>query len=588
MKKVLNFLFVGLFVISIYIFCTFEVYACPPHNLTPETSLPPDTCTSSAGLSELDEIKYKFSCRHENGWIRDKSEFSNDEGALAWMEAEVVQSYLYMYHADTSRLDYLSEAMRRIDNIMRQRDDIRGVTSYINKKGLSVTLPTWRSLKYSVYLSNSKQCYSRYNEGIGTRYNKLNLDCQQDDCKDDEKFAVPYVVHSALILMPMVIFVQTVDESELHDVSYQGKTTYGIKRDEILKAIKDTVAAHDDEYVEVSGGQEGYYQIRTDVSPYLKPGTQEPGDEPPINQNHAMGSLLARLSNIIDGVSQSERNLYRKRAQQIAMRFKGDLYKNTNDNSFFWNKYSGSYSSKSGSKREDTSHAALSIEFATIAHNQGLVFSHDDMVTFGNTFINHVAICDGHGNYNLNDHIDNPHDGGNRYQWAPARWNLLSQFKPGIFEIAYYFLRRRWVNGNNNMELGYLVKYLSKERNKGILAGFNTESGIRIFKNETGNSVYGDRVRISAGSGATVTSIVLGDTDGDGIKEVFTAVHTSIGTQIYRSDNNDTLGKRIFGPNLNINIASMTAGDVDQDGKDELFVGANTSFGGVIHRTVIN
>lgn len=73
----------------------------------------------------------------------------------------------------------------------------------------------------------------------------------------------------------------------------------------------------------------------------------------------------------------------------------------------------------------------------------------------------------------------------------------------------------------------------------------------------------------------------VGDLDGDGTQELYTAFYSSVhGVAIYKGTKTAPTQARIYGPDSNARVTHMAAGDVDGDGQDELYVAFEQTAGG--------
>jgi len=305
---------------------------------------------AGVSASTLQQLFDKLDTRNNGNWYKD---YNNKDGVLAWDESYVMRAYLEMYEA-TKNTKYLDKFIVHADSVLKQRDSERGVKDY---RGLS--LPAWSA---------------------GNRYTKNGT-------------LKIFEVHTAMIAYPYARFATIVNQN--------GLNSYKSKADIYLKAAKDAVAVHDDQWV-VSGNE--MYMNR------------------PFNMFLSLGSAYLEIFRA------SGDTAYRDKAVKIANHFKNNLSLDSAANSYVW-KYmrSGSYTGN-----EDLSHGAIDVDFVNLAYQNDVVFTQTDMVRFGNTIEKKLIKADG----SIADKVSGTGTSSNQtfiglwvtfYPWAPSLFNTAYQ-----------------------------------------------------------------------------------------------------------------------------------------------------------------
>ena len=116
-----------------------------------------------------------------------------------------------------------------------------------------------------------------------------------------------------------------------------------------------------------------------------------------------------------------------------------------------------------------------------------------------------------------------------------------------------------------------------------LFSAFEHANGdARIYRSDSGNGI-GRRIYKSRVPGTwTVQALAVGDVDGDGDDELFSAFeHANGDARIYHSDSGNGIGRRIYKSRVpgTWTVNAMTIGDVDNDGADELFTTLQRSNG---------
>ena len=167
---------------------------------------------------------------------RGYSEMTNENGDLAWGESYLLLAYMEMYRATRDRY-YLRKLTEHFDRVLRNRDDLRGLTDAYAGKPLA----GWGSTKYS-----------RGNWHV-------------------------WIVHTGMITLAPAEFVQTV----LADRFLQRE--FGAKAREYRERIDESIRDADGHWRDGPARDEGYY-----FSPVFN-------GVLPLNQQNAMGSVMVEM-----------------------------------------------------------------------------------------------------------------------------------------------------------------------------------------------------------------------------------------------------------------------------------------------------
>lgn len=292
---------------------------------------------------------------------------NNETATLAWGEAYVMMGLAAMFRA-TSSPTYLERLAWHVDGVISSRDDRRGVTDY---RGVSAAC--WQNKHYQ---------------------------------PNDEGYC--YVVHSGMIAYPMVEFARLVREAGLEEEIAWDGTNFGDKADAYVAAAQATVAAHDDQWNDA-----GYYVFRPDAT-FLG----YPGSDLPLNQSNTMGRLLLALHAVTSDAT------YLDKATKLAQRFKNQLSTGSGGE-YLWNYWGGTYASPG----EDISHAAINVDFAAMAAEQGVVFTDTDLDAFSRTFMGPVYVDD----RTLSNFVGGGDTNGSSYKPQCGRWLRLTRVRTAVY-----------------------------------------------------------------------------------------------------------------------------------------------------------
>ncbi len=334
---------------------------------------------SEGGIGARWHFEEIYDTYNNGDWYRENN---NEKGGLAWSESYVMMALATMFRATGSPL-YLERLAWHIDAVQSKRDDRRGVTDY---RGVSDAC--WRN----------------------TSYHK------------DPKMPYCYVVHSGMLTYPTVEFARLVRDAGLEEeISWDG-TTFGAKADTYIQAARDTVRAHDDQWNDA-----GYYINRPDAS-FLAGG----GKALPLNQSNAMGRALLALYRVTGDA------VYLDKATKLAQRFK-DKISNGTKGEYLWN-YNGTGYSNWG---EDISHAAINVDFAALAAEQGVIFTDADMERFTRTFMENIYVND----HQLSDYVGGGSTNG-KNKIRCSSWLRLANTQTSVYTAVRNIFEKESVPDN--------------------------------------------------------------------------------------------------------------------------------------------
>lgn len=218
-----------------------------------------------------------------------------------------------------------------------------------------------------------------------------------------------WIVHAGMITYPGAAFARLVREQ-------RGlRARYGPKADEYLSAIEETVRAFDEEWRDGPGDGEGYYFGRA-LGRYL-----------PLNQQNALGRTLVQLHGA------TRKPVYLEKATKLARFFKRRL--TARDNGAYDWAYWPPLDAKGPSSGEDISHAAINADFACLAHENGIVFTDEDMRHFADTFTKSIS----RGDNRFANTVSGAGDSG-RYAGSVGRWLALAKYEPAVHDIVRGYL----------------------------------------------------------------------------------------------------------------------------------------------------
>jgi hypothetical protein len=256
---------------------------------------------------------------------------NNEKAALGWGASYQMMAYVELFGA-FGEAQYAERAVKLIDAVQAQRDDIRKVKDYRGK---------------------SAACWQ----------NKHYQPNQEPYC---------YVVHSGMLTYPMARFIEHLARypKMASSKAYDGKL-YSAKAQTYLKQIKDTIAAHEDQW-RSKGSSQGYYIFRN--ASFMKFG----GDPMPLNQQNTLGRTLTTLARITKDAR------YTDKARRLCTYFKVFLKKQ--GRGYVWNYWPTTYKAPG----EDISHAAINAAFAVECYRSQYRFTKSDIKSIAYTLFDLV------------------------------------------------------------------------------------------------------------------------------------------------------------------------------------------------------
>lgn len=284
---------------------------------------------------------------------------TNLGGNIAWGLAYQLDALVEMFDA-TREAKYAQQIITLSDWIAAASDDRHNFRDEVRAR----VLPAWSSTGYSK----------------GQRY--------------------VWAVHTGVIAAPMARFAAIVRR----DPTLTNRWSQAADR--LLKVAEDAVAAHDAEYREGPGAEEGYIYC-----PYLK-------KHLPLNMQNA----LARAWLAIDDANPSPK--YRGRITRLA-RFLKNRLRPMADGSYvwaYWPELDGVAESF-----EDISHAAINVDFMVRCFEHEVGFQSSDLARLEKTLLARVLAAA--------DRISDTVGGGgksNTYRSAVLRWSRLSRHSEAV------------------------------------------------------------------------------------------------------------------------------------------------------------
>lgn len=319
----------------------------------------------------------------------------NRARGYAWGWGYYGNSLIDMYKA-TGDIKYLKEFIPQANYILSQRDHILGRESF---SGSNLSLPVW---------SDERGCFSTNGD-----------------------FVYSYPVHTGMIVLPIVRFVDVVKEDSLSE--FNKTALYYIE-----ETKKSLLIHNEDELWKDFSENTGFYYGH----PYGAGKVTEAGKEGIPNRVF----IYLAAAGLFDKVNDS--NIFTDRIEKSLMYFKEDLIKYDPDNdSYYWTywKYSGE------DNWEDISHAALTVYGIHILHYEAdfEVFNHDDFIKFSN-IVNKIINIGDKSNPQVSKFIHPRSDDeyyfeqkNNRYFVEVGRWSFLGKYNPVIYnklDILFEYL----------------------------------------------------------------------------------------------------------------------------------------------------
>jgi hypothetical protein len=341
------------------------------------------------------------------------SNYTNKDGALAWAESYLLESYLDMYLA-TKDINFIEKFVQHAEKVVNNTDKARNVKDYKGKSRIG-----WSATKYTV----------------------------------DNKPMI-FLVHSAMITYPLAKFSLIVkNDKNLNKYSEIANKFLNLT----IEAIKefDPQFRYDEKTGEGNYWWEGDEPLKTDLKA-----------PPPFNYSLSAGRVFVLLYKI------TKEKVYLDKATSLAKYFKHNLIL-TEDNAYLWG-YRADI--KKFPAYEDISHGGIDLDFAILCAENGIIFDENDMKRFVNTLLRVKKVDDGFFNYvNRADILgENSNIGGKKadLSFTIGRWLELSQFDCSAYKVIAPFLFKKINNSEKEhpivlLGLAKLIKYYNEcKKNK--------------------------------------------------------------------------------------------------------------------------
>lgn len=398
---------------------------------------------------------------------------NNLNGDLAWSESRIMMSYMTMYRHTGART-YLDRLFEHVALVLDQRDDRANRNNYLGQQN-----PTWVS---SLYSQN------------GANYG--------------------WLVHSGMITYPMADLVEEV----LNNSTIQGYIipasnpvwagqTYQQAANDILGEVQNTVNYHQFQWLNTTLAYNDWASnnvwpwwllggTNLNCSAYEFPNNSQVGDVigeelvgriVPLNHQNAMGRTLLAL-----WLATNDGNILNQ-VVRLANSTKRVLWNGGPNSNVF------SYWGYTGFEGDDVGHAAITMDFARLCFEQGIVFDANDMTRFASTLKNHVYI---------NPHATEGFIDGTSNGWYPVNSGTSS-----LGLLAFY--------AQYDRDLYHII---GEEFNGSALYTANSSSAIlwpHLANMATYNHLFTPSVYYSGyGSASEWVDVDGGDIDGDGGEEI--------------------------------------------------------------------
>jgi hypothetical protein len=315
---------------------------------------------------------------------------TNDQGGIAWGTSYQLAALAEMLDA-TRDPKYADLFVKLAQQVADARDDRHERRDVIRDK----ILPAWGSTKYSG----------------GKHY--------------------VWAVHTGMIAEPLAQFAAVVRGDKKLSAKYRQAA------DEFLVVAERAIAAHDDQYREGPGPDEGYlYGL------WLK-------HHLPLNQQNAPARAWIRIDDA------TGKHAHRERVQRLAHFFKNRL-RTTEDGAYVWD-YSPPLDGP-GTGFEDISHAAINADFMVLCYEHGIVFTHEDLARLEKTLLTKVIVSDD----TIADNVGNT-AGTNSFAAQVLRWGRLAKHSPAVCQrlVALYRAGKLEAMGTNAQGIALIVSGLS-------------------------------------------------------------------------------------------------------------------------------
>jgi len=287
-------------------------------------------------------------------------------GVYAWGEAHLLLAFMLQYEA-TGNLRYLEAFLRRFDMLLALRDDLHERVDVLRGR----MMPSWGSVRFS-----------------GEQYT----------C---------WLVHAGMLLYPAARFLRLAAKQNAP------RERFAVEIARLLPAMQETIAAYDVHWQQGPADDEGYY-----TEPAM------PDDHHlPLNQQNIMGRVMLELAPLPGCEA------YRERVARLAASLKHRLLPGDGD-SYCWAYRPPLAPPFDQSGAEDISHAAMNVDFAVRCHEEGIVFTAEDVQRFSRTLIRVIHRSDG----SIADNVDGSGE-GNRYRNVLVYWGRLALYDREVARI---------------------------------------------------------------------------------------------------------------------------------------------------------
>ncbi len=309
----------------------------------------------------------------------------NAQGAVAWGYAYILEALAEAVQA-TQQPRYAEQFVRVADTVIAARDDQHNRRDEVRGQ----VLPAWGSIKYTK----------------GKHY--------------------VWAVHTGMICAPMAQFAAIVkSDGKL-------RARFGKAADRLLQVATESMAAHEDQYRDGPGADEGYlygYWVKSLL---------------PLNQQLAPGRAYLWL---YEATGEAR---YRQRAERL-LRFTLNRVRRLPDGAMVWGYWPTLESP--GEKFDDTSHASITADFLAQCVEHELAPA-DVLGALDKTFLTRVLL----GPDTVADYLSGK--GVNAFRNAPYLWGRLARHNPIIRNKLLEYLRRHASGGGDRVFItGPLVGY---------------------------------------------------------------------------------------------------------------------------------
>lgn len=316
----------------------------------------------TSGKSALKEIIERYqSVESQTIYLDQWKTRTNETGTIAWNTSRLLDSYVNMYEV-THDQTYLTKFMTLADPLVQTTDAKRNLEDY---KGRVRT--GWSSTAYA--------------EG---------------------KQRVVYLVHSAMIVYPLARFAYVVSQNS-------ALSKLASKASDYQQLAVAALGEFDADWRQGASAKTGYYVFEKG-HPL---GTAAKEVPLPFNMELAAGRVCIILWKL------TKNDSYKERAAALARYFKENLQKDSSGG-YVWNYAPVNYDSAGQSKPpqpEDFGHGAEDINFAVLAAQNEVVFTHEDLKAFAKAYFRYAQT------------LQKPTDHSVMDLWAPLSWESCSVYQ---------------------------------------------------------------------------------------------------------------------------------------------------------------